>query len=89
MAHFHFGPLTPDLGQVLDIFEIDLSGLLKYLAGTDQVSFRFASSPAFFVELGKVDIQMMEVRCRPARSNGRESTCIRLCDLRDKSDKSW
>jgi hypothetical protein len=89
MAHFHFGPLTPDLGQVLDIFEVDLSGLLKYLAGTSQVSFRFASGPALFVELGKVDIQAMEVRCRPARSNGREGTRIRLCDLRDRFDKSW
>lgn len=34
MAYFHFGPLTPDLSEVLDILEVDLGSLLKHLAGT-------------------------------------------------------
>lgn len=42
MAHFHFSPLAPDLSKVLDILEIDLGSLLKHLAGTCQVCFRFA-----------------------------------------------
>lgn len=81
MAHFHFGPLTPDLGEVLDILEVDLGSLLKYLAGTSQVRFCFPCGAAFFVELGKVNIQAVEIRCGPARSNGRECTCVRLCNL--------
>ena len=71
MAYFHFGPLTPDLSEVLNILEVDLGGLLKHLAGTSQVRFRFACGPAFFVELGEVNIQAVEVRRGPARSNSR------------------
>ena len=89
MANFHFGPLTPDLGEVLDILEIDLGSLLKHLAGTSQVRFCFASGAAFFVELGKVNIQAVETRCGPARSNGRECACVRLCNLQCVSDKFW
>lgn len=89
MADFHFGPLTPDLSEVLDILEVDLGSLLKHLAGTSQIRFRFACSPAFFVELGKVNIQAVEVRCGPARSNGRECACVRLRDLQDVPDQFW
>src|SRR5258707_7128743 len=81
MAHFHFGPLTPDLSEVFDILEVDLGSLLKHLAGTSQVRFSFARGPAFFVELGEVNVQAVEVRCGPARSNGRECPSVRLCHL--------
>jgi hypothetical protein len=89
MTHFHFGPFTPDLSEILDILEVDLGGLLKNLTGTSEVRFRFACGPAFFVELGKVNIQAVEVRCGPARSNGRECACVRLCDLEDMPDQLW
>jgi hypothetical protein len=56
MAYFHFGPLTPDLSEVLNILEVDFGSLLKHLAGTSEVRFCFACGPAFFVELGKVNI---------------------------------
>ena len=87
MAHFHFGPLTPDLGEVLDILEVDLGSLLKHLAGTSQIRFCFASGAAFFVELGKVNIQAVKIWCGSARSNSRECACVGLCNLQDVSDK--
>ena len=34
MAYFHFGPLTPDLSEILNTLEVDLGSLLKNLAGT-------------------------------------------------------
>ena len=70
MSNFHLGPFKPNLGKVLDILEVDHGGLLKYLACTSEVCFRFTCSPAFLVELGKVDIQAVEVRCSFARGDG-------------------
>ena len=89
MPHFHFGPLTPDLGEVLNILEVDLSSLLEHFAGTSQIRFRLTCSPTFFVELGKVNIQAVEVRCSPARSDSRECACVRLRDLQDVPDQFW
>ena len=87
MADLHFGPLTPDLGEVLNVLKIDLGGLLKYLTSTGQVRFCLARGTAIFVELGKVDIQAVKVCRGPARGDSRECACVCPCDLSDRTDK--
>ena len=87
MAHFHFGPLAPDLGQVLDILEVDFGSFLEHLTGTNYVGFCFACSSALFVELGEGDIQAVEIRRGPTRGNGRECAGVRLGDLQERARK--
>jgi len=81
VAYFHLAPFTPSFGKVFDILEVDLSGLLENLAGTSEIRLRFACCSAFFVKLGKVDIQAVEIRCGSTRSNTGERLCVSFCDL--------
>lgn len=61
VSDFHFCPLAPHLGQILDSLEVDLRSFFENFSSTVQIFFSITFNATFLVKLGKVDIEAVEI----------------------------
>ncbi len=78
MPDLHIRPLAPHFRQVVDILEVNLSRLLEDLTSVVEVRLRFTRCTSLFVELGKVNVETVEVSRSPPRINSRQGLSVRF-----------
>lgn len=69
LSNFHLRPLAPHLGQLIHSLEVHLSRFQEDFASAVNIFLSLTRGPAFLVELGKVDVQTMEIGGRSARAD--------------------
>lgn len=81
MSDLKFCPFTPNLSEIINVLEVDFRRFLQNLPRVVEISFSFASSTTFLVELRKVDIEPMEVCSRSSGVDCRQRLSVRFRNL--------